>query len=75
MVERRASSGAIYIGYRPIGRPEAGGKGIEDRGAMKGDEWWKRCSAGVYTLVWGRLVGRWLGPEEAEVEQSKRRTQ
>jgi hypothetical protein len=27
-----------------------------------------RAFWGVYTLVWGRLVGWWLGPEGAEVE-------
>jgi hypothetical protein len=32
---------------------------------MKGDECWERCSAGVYTLIWWRLVGWWLGPEGA----------
>jgi hypothetical protein len=36
---------------------------------MKGDGCWERCSAGVYTLIWGRLVGWWLGLEGAEVEQ------
>jgi hypothetical protein len=57
------------IGYRPIGRGlGARGSRIEGRRATKGDEWWERCSAGVYTLVWGRLVGWWLGPEGAEVE-------
>jgi hypothetical protein len=28
----------------------------------------KVCSEGDYTLVWGRLVSCWLGPEGAEVE-------
>jgi hypothetical protein len=60
------------IGYRPIGRGlGARGSRIEGRGATKGDEWWERCrcSAGVHTLVWVRMVGWWLGPEGAEVEQ------
>jgi hypothetical protein len=51
-VERRAGR------YRTSAdRPGAGGKGIEDRGATKGDEWWERCNAGVYTLVWGEAGG------------------
>jgi hypothetical protein len=52
MVERRAGRYRISAD-----RPGAEGKGIEDRGATKGDEWWERCNAGVYTLVWGGACG------------------
>jgi hypothetical protein len=41
---------------------------------MKGDECWERCSAGVYTLIWGRLVGWWLGPEKRRLSSAPNNT-